>query len=336
MKNPTVSVIIVSYNTRELTLDCLRSVYEQTQDVPFEVFVVDNASADGSAPAIAAEFPQIHLIANADNRGFAAANNQAAQYASGDWLLLLNPDTVVLDRAIDRLVGFARVRAAEDPASGIFGGRTVFADGRLNPTSAWARPTLWSAWCLATGLTSLFRGRRLLNPEAMPHWQRDTARQVDIVTGCFLLLRRSLWEQLGGFDPAFFMYGEEADLCLRARGLGVKCLICSDATIIHYGGASEPVRAHKRVRLLRAKAQLFHRHWSRPAARLGVLLLDLWAGSRTLAFCAASLLRPRLRPNYESWRTVWMQRAAWHLPLEGIDTVASAESVASALTSKSA
>lgn len=308
-----LSIIVVSYNTRELTLDCLRSVYEQTRDVTFEVFVVDNASADGSAAAIAAEFPQVHLLANAENRGFAAANNQALRHATAEWLLLLNPDTVVLDRAIDRLVAFARRSAAEDPACGIFGGRTLFADGRLNPTSAWARPTLWSTWCLATGLTSIFRLRRALNPEAMPHWQRETARQVDIVTGCFLLLRRSLWQQLGGFDPAFFMYGEEADLCLRARRRGVKSLICPDATIIHHGGASEPVRAHKKVRLLRAKALLFHRHWSRRAARAGVLLLDLWAGSRTLAFWAASRLRPRLRPNYETWRTVWRQRAAWHL-----------------------
>ncbi len=308
-----VSVIIVSYNTRELTLDCLRSVFEQTRDATIEVFVVDNASADGSADVIAAEFPQVRLFALDQNLGFAAANNFAARHAQGEWLLLLNPDTVVLDRAIDRLVAFARRSAAEDPACGIFGGRTVFADGRLNPTSAWARPTLWSAWCMATGLTSLFRGHRLLNPEAMPHWQRDTERQVDIVTGCFLLLRRSLWQQLGGFDPAFFMYGEEADLCLRARKRGVKCLICPDATIIHYGGASEPVRAQKKVRLLRAKAQLFHRHWSRPAARLGVLLLDLWACSRMLSFWAASRLRPRLRANHESWRSVWRQRAAWHL-----------------------
>ncbi len=310
---PSASIIIVSYNTRALTLECLRSVYDQTRDVSFEVFVVDNASADGSAAAIAAEFPQVRLFALDQNLGFAAANNFAARHAQGKWLLLLNPDTVVLDQAIDRLVSFTRRSAAEDPACGIFGGRTVFADGQLNPTSAWARPTLWSAWCLATGLTSMFRGRRVFNPEAMPHWQRDTARQVDIVTGCFLLLRRSLWQQLGGFDPAFFMYGEEADLCLRARRVGVKCLICPDATIIHYGGASEPVRAQKKVRLLRAKAQLFHRHWSPPAARFGVLMLDLWAGSRMLAFWAASRLRPRLRPNYESWRSVWRQRAAWHL-----------------------
>jgi len=137
---PDVSIIIVSFNTRELTLDCLRSVYEQTGDVTFEVFVVDNASTDGSAEAIAAAFPQVHLIANHENRGFAAANNQAAQYASGEWLLLLNPDTVVLNRAVDRLVAFARRAVAEDAACGIFGGRTIFANGRLNPTCACPRP----------------------------------------------------------------------------------------------------------------------------------------------------------------------------------------------------
>jgi len=277
------------------------------------VFVVDNASADGSAEAVAAAFPQVHLIANQDNRGFAAANNQAAQYASGDWLLLLNPDTVVLNRAIDRLVAFARATTAKDPACGIFGGRTVFADGRLNPTCAWGRPTLWSLWCLATGLTSVFRGCRLFNSEGMPHWKRNTVRQVDIVNGCFLLVRRSLWEQLGGFDPAFFMYGEEADLCLRARQRGVKCLICPDATIIHHGGASDLLHARKKVRLMRAKAQLFQRHWSQQAYRLGLWLLDLWAVVRVVVFWCTSRLIKRHRATYETWRSVWQGRAAWHL-----------------------
>jgi len=332
---PDVSIIIVSFNTRELTLDCLRSVYEQTGDVTFEVFVVDNASTDGSAEAIAAAFPQVHLIANHENRGFAAANNQAAQYASGEWLLLLNPDTVVLNRAVDRLVAFARRAVAEDAACGIFGGRTLHGNGQLDPACAWRRPTLWGMFCTSLGLSWLLPKSRWFNAEALPHWARDTVCEVDVVTGCFLLISRALWEQLRGFDPAFFMYGEEVDLCLRARRLGVKCLICPDATIIHYGGASDAVLARKKVRLLHAKAQLFRRHWSRSAARLGVLLLDLWAGSRTLAFWAASCLRPRLRPKYETWRTVWRQRAAWHLPLENLDSAGSAELVTSPLTSKS-
>ncbi len=216
----------MSYNTRELTLDCLRSVYAQTHDVSFEVLVVDNASADGSAQAIAAEFPCIRLFLLHDNRGFAAANNLAGQHATGEWLLLLNPDTVILDRAIDKLLASAKEHSAIRPQYGIFGGRTLFPDGRLNPTSAWRRPTVWSLLSTASGLSASFRRTAFFNGEAMGGWPCDCVRAVDIVTGCFLLLRRALWERLGGFDLAFFMYGEDADLCLRARRLGVGCLIC--------------------------------------------------------------------------------------------------------------
>lgn len=306
-----VSIIIVSYNTRELTLECLRSVYAQTRETPFELLVVDNASTDGSAAAIAAEFPQARLWPLDQNLGFAAANNFAARNASGEWLLLLNPDTVVLDRAIDRLVASAQSATRSHPRAGIFGGRTLFADGSLNPTSCWARPTLWSTFCIAVGLTSLFRRSSLFNPEAMPAWPRDSVREVDIVTGCFFLLRRSLWDRLGGFDPAFFMYGEEADLCLRARREGVTGLICPAATIVHHGGASEPVRADKLVRLFRAKAQLFRRHWSPAIAGVLVALLRLWAGSRALAFAAASLFRHRYEAARSTWREVSRRRGEW-------------------------
>jgi len=310
-ENPEVSVIIVSYNTRELTLDCLRSVYAQTRDVSFEVFVVDNASADGSAAAIAAEFPQVRLFALDRNLGFAAGNNLVARHAIGNWLLLLNPDTVVLDGAIDRLLAFAAEQSAKNPAFGIFGGRTLYPDGRLNPASAWRRPTPWSVFCMGTGLTSVFRQSRVFNPEAMPHWRRDTVREVDIVTGCFLLLRRALWRELGGFDPAFFMYGEEADFCLRARRYGVRCRICPDAEIIHYGGASEKGRADKLVRLLRAKTQLVRKHWPRRSAWFGVRMLKAWAWTRMAGFSMIALARSRYRDTAVAWASVWRRRGEW-------------------------
>src|SRR5690606_2943956 len=117
--------------------------------------------------------------------------------------------------------------------------------GSLNPTSCWGRSTPWSEFCHAVGLSAAFRGSRLLNPEGLGSWRRDSVREVDIVTGCFLLLPRALWERLGGFHPDFFMYGEEADLCLRARRLGVRPIITPEATIVHYGGRSENKRIQK-------------------------------------------------------------------------------------------
>lgn len=308
-QEPTVSIIVVSYNTCEMTLACLRSVVEHTK-VDHELIVVDNASTDGSAEAIAAAFPGARLLAESDNHGFAVANNLAARHARGTYLLLLNPDTVVLDGAIDSLLAFARQR----PEARIWGGRTVFADGSLNPASAWRRMSVWTCFCQATGLSRLLPCSPVFNAEAYGGWQRDSERRVDIVTGCFFLIRRADWQALGGFDPAFFMYGEEADLCLRAiRDLGAEPRTTPEAVIIHHGGASERVRAEKMIRLLRAKAELVRRHvpaWQRP---LALFLLRMWPLSRRVGLavhagwraCAGSRMRA------EEWRTIWRRRREW-------------------------
>src|SRR5689334_3297229 len=234
---PRVSIIIVSYNTREMTLECLRSIVRETQEA-FEIIVVDNRSTDGSADAIAAEFPHIDLRRPDKNLGFARANNVAALEAQGDFILLLNPDTVVLDRAIDRLLAFADA----NPSAGIWGGRTLYGDRTLNPSSCWGRMTLWSLCCSSIGLTAAMKSHEFFNPEGYGAWQRDSVRQVDIVTGCLLLIRRTLWQELRGFDPTYFMYGEEADLCLRAAKRGARPMLTPEATIIHYGSASDTYR----------------------------------------------------------------------------------------------
>jgi len=301
---PTLSVLVVSYRTLGLTLECLRSLHAQTTEVSFETLVVDNASDDGSAEAIAAEFPQARLFALERNVGFAAANNLAAEHARGELFLLLNPDTVVLEHAVDRIVEVARRR----PEAGIWGGRTVFADGRLNRGSCWAAPTLWSTFLIATGLANKVPA---LHPEAMGTWRRDSEREVDIVSGCFLLTSAQLWRRLGGFDPAFFMYGEDADLCLRARALGARPMISPSATLVHHGGASERIRSDKLVRLFRAKAQLCARYWGPLRGRVGVAQLDLWAWLRVVSLSLAGLFRPRFREGAREWCSVLRQRCEW-------------------------
>jgi GT2 family glycosyltransferase len=299
--DPFVTIIVVSYNTCEMTLECLRSVYGQTCK-RFELIVVDNASSDGSAEAIAAEFPLIKLMVETENHGFAKANNIASRHARGAYLLLLNPDTVVLDGAIDQILDFAQ----RVPEAKIWGGRTLYGDRSLNPTNCWGRITLWSVMSQALGLSSLFRRSTLFNPEGYGSWLRDSERGVDIVTGCFLLIRREFWEELEGFDLSFVMYGEEADLCLRARSSGARPRITPQAQIVHYAGASESVRSDKMVRLLRAKLLLIRRHfppWQRP---IGLLLFRLWPLTR---YWGTYVLGRR--EAAETWRQVWHRRAEW-------------------------
>ncbi len=301
MEAPVFSIIVVSYNTREMTLECLRSVYAETK-TPFELIVVDNASTDGSAEAIAAEFPDITLMAETDNHGFAKANNMAAERATAPYILLLNPDTVVLDGALDALYAFSQER----PEARIWGGRSYYGDMTLNPYSCWQRITLWNLFCRASGLSGIFKGSSLFNAEAYGGWDRSDARSVDIVVGCLMLLSKADWDALGGFDLTFVMYGEEADLCQRARTLfGADPHITPDASIIHYGGASETVRADKMVRILRAKAELIKRHFPSSVRGAGLALHKTWPMSRRLA---CRVLR---RDGVATWDEIWTRRAEW-------------------------
>ncbi|WP_340148659.1 glycosyltransferase family 2 protein [uncultured Sneathiella sp.] len=309
VENPTVSIIVISYNTRDLTLDCIRSVFEQAKDVTFEVIVLDNASTDGSAEAIAAEFPDINLIASKENVGFANGNNLAAKQATGEYILLLNPDTVVLDHAIDNIVQFANAH----PKAAVWGGRTLFGDRSLNATSCWRRMTVWSLFCYVTGLSGIFPSSGLFNAEGYGGWKRDTVREIDIVTGCFLLMKRNLWEELGGFDRRFFMYGEDADLCLRAKKRGGRPMITPEATIVHYGGQSEKVVADKMIRLLTAKVTLMQQHWNPVAKVFGYILFYCLPLSKILThWLYSTLLRKKDRKtNADTWKEIWTRRGEW-------------------------
>lgn len=305
---PELTVIIVSYNTRALTLKCLETLYANTHETRFHTVVIDNASSDGSADAVAAAFPQVELIASDENLGFARANNAVAARATTEWLLLLNPDTEVHDGAVDRLLAFSRAH----PQAGITGGRTVFPDGSLNIASCWNRITPWSAFCMATGLTAAFRGSAFFNPEAMGSWQRDSVREVDIVVGCFLMIRRELWNTLGGFDLKYYMYGEEVDMCLRARDMGYTPMITPDAQIMHLVGASSSQVAHKVVMVARSRSTLIRDHWPRWQVPFGIALLWVWGAVRVSAAQVLALSgRAQAKATAAKWRGIWAQRRTW-------------------------
>jgi GT2 family glycosyltransferase len=173
---------------------------------------------------------------------------------------------------------------------------------------------LWNLFCRAAGLTGIFRNSPLFNSEAYGGWDRMSEREVDIVTGCLFLISRRDWGSLGGFDPAFFMYAEEADLCLRARTvIHARPRVTPEVVIVHHGGASEKVRADKTVRLLRAKRELIHRHfpvWQQPVAKA---LFDIVPATRSLAFGLLARLsrQTKASENAKVWTEIWARRAEW-------------------------
>jgi GT2 family glycosyltransferase len=170
--------------------------------------------------------------------------------------------------------------------------------------------TPWSLFCSMTGLSLVFRDVEFFNAEALGGWRRDTVRLVDIVVGCFLMIRTSLWRQLGGFDTRYFMYGEEADLCLRAAGLGYTPMITPNAEIMHLVGASTSVRADKIILLWKAKATLIRDHWPKPLVPVGLAELWLHCAIRKVGSVAYGLSTGR-RDRFSAWEKVWAARRDW-------------------------
>jgi hypothetical protein len=295
---PLVSVVVVSYQTAQLTVDCLRSLRAACRAGPYEIIVVDNASTDGSAEAVAASVPGARVVRLARNIGFGQAVNVAAEAASGRWLLLVNPDTTVVG---DVVAAFAQA-ALVDPGAGIYTGRTLRPDGTDDGHSCLAPPTLWSLFCFAAGLSTLFRRSATLNPEPLPRLDRTRPARVPAASGCLLMVERELFRRLGGFAPDYFMYSEDIDLCVRATRLGARPLLVPAATVTHLGGASS-TSVDKRVMLLRGKCTYLRLRWPRRKAAIGRALLAGGVGLRALG--------SQLTGRAGYWRQVWTRRPAW-------------------------
>lgn len=300
-----VAIVIVSYNSAGFIGDCLRSVFDQCDGVKQQVIVVDNDSKDGTAELIRREFPRVELIEPGENLGFARGVNLGASHADADYILLLNPDTTLLGHAVDRVVEFAR----KHPEHGLYGGRTLKPDGSLEPSSCWGSPTLWSMALFAFGVTTAAPRNRWLDPESLGSWQRDTVREVGVITGCFLLCETGAWKELEGLDERYFMYGEDVDFALRARRAGYRPVICPDAELVHEVGQCSDTPVHKMRLLYRGKASLVRSHWSGLGRRLGLWFLAAGTGTRALA---TRLLKGAPADQAEDrWGTLWREREVW-------------------------
>ncbi len=267
-----LSIIIVNWNTRIIVCDCLRSIYEQCGEIDLEVIVIDNASTDGSVEMVKKDFPQVTLIENSQNRGFAAANNQGIAISKGRYVLLLNSDTVVLDNAIAKTVAFAD----SHPKAAIVGCRVLNPDRTLQPT-CFMFPSILNMLLSSTYLYKLFPKSKFFGREQMTWWNRNDIKEVDVVTGCCMLVRQDAIKKVGSMDEQFFMYGEETDWCYRFRRAGWKVMFTPVCEIIHLGGQSSRQKRSKMILQLRGSILLFmKKHNSFLKYALACLLVALF------------------------------------------------------------
>lgn len=272
-----LSIIIVNWNTQAMLRDCLASVVGGIATLHVEIIVVDNASQDGSPEMVQREFPHVHLIRNTTNLGFAAANNQALALASGRNILLLNSDTIVLGDVLTQSVAYLD----EHSTVGVMGCRVLNTDGSLQPTCS-RFPTLINLMLFATGLDRL-GPRGLFDRYLLRTWDRRNEADVDVVTGCYLMIRRSAMALVGLLDESFFFYGEETDWCRRFQNEGWAVRFAPVGQIVHHGSGSSRRLNHQRDLLLSSGLVRLHRKYGGvPCAAVAWIILLLFNLSR---FC---------------------------------------------------
>ncbi len=226
-----LSIIIVAWNVKDLLRRCLSSLFQTKQDIDFEVIVVDNASVDGTAKMVEQDFPQVKLIANHKNKGFAVACRQGVDIAGGDYLLFLNDDTQVFDHTLDKTVNYLK----QHPRAGVLGCKILNPDGSLQP-SVRKLPTLVDQLVVLSKLHNFFPS--LLAEYLQLDFDYQKSQAVEQVMGAYFLTPRIVWQKLGGFDPNFYLWFEEVDYCARAKQAGFEVVYFSEAAMIHQGGAS--------------------------------------------------------------------------------------------------
>ncbi len=268
-----LTVVIVSWNVCDLLRRCLKSVLDSDPDPveahtsgqpQVEIIVVDNASSDGSAEMVRAEFPQVRLIANAENRGFTAANNQGLAAGRGRYLMLLNPDTELAGDALATMAGYLD----EHPQVGVLGPQLRYGDGRLQ-SSRRRFPTLVTALFESTVVGEWWPNNPFARRYRMADTSDDAIQPVDWLVGACLLVRREVYRQVGGLDEGFFMYSEEVDWCRRIRSAGWEIVYLPAAAVIHYEGkSSEQVVAARHIYFQSSKVRYFRKHHGAAQAEL--------------------------------------------------------------------
>jgi GT2 family glycosyltransferase len=233
-KSKELSVIIVSFNVKNFLEQCLNSVRSAVEKIEFEIFVVDNNSADGSAEMVIRYFPEVKLIANPINSGFSVANNQPIIKSSGRFILLLNPDTIVGKDTFLKCIDFMK----SHPDAGAMGVKMINGEGKFLPESKRAFPTARTAFFKTSGLSCLFPGSPLINRYYLPQIDVSETSLTEVISGAFMFIKREALQKSGLLDEDFFMYGEDIDISYRLLQTGFRNYYFPEAEIIHYKGKS--------------------------------------------------------------------------------------------------
>ncbi|MFQ5864092.1 MAG: glycosyltransferase [bacterium] len=229
-----LSIIIVNYNVKEFLEQSLISVKKSLKNITSEIIVVDNASRDGSAELIRKRFPEVKLVVNTENLGFATASNQGLRMARGEFIALLNPDTIVQEDTFSRMLDFFK----EHPDTGMLGCKILNPDGTLQLACRRSYPTPWVAFTKLSGLSHLFPNNKLLGKYNLTYLDPDRSYEVEAISGSFMLIQRKILDEVGYLDESFFLYGEDLDWCYRIREKGWKVRYFAGTRIIHFKGES--------------------------------------------------------------------------------------------------
>jgi GT2 family glycosyltransferase/peptidoglycan/xylan/chitin deacetylase (PgdA/CDA1 family) len=318
MKPIDVSVIVVNWNTKDILRTCLKSVYEQAGNIEYEIIIIDNASSDASVEMIRSEFPRVILIANDSNRGYAAALNQGMKVARGRYFLLLNSDIIICDSAIEKTVGYADMHL--DAA--VVGCQVREDDNKIHLTCR-RFPSLLNLLLDVFGLNRLFKNNKFFGREFMLWWPRDSEREVEVVSGMFMLVRQQAVEKVGMMDESYFFLFEETDWCYRFSKSGWKMLFWPGAQVIHiHGGSQSRKKAGTKIAIQYQKNMLifFRKHYGGVRCFIARVLLTV---NSLLCFLVWGILK--ISRNLRGGKTqyedekIGIYRRVWWFCLIGIE-----------------
>lgn len=310
-----LSIVILCWNDLKVITNCLRSIYSGTHSTEFEIIVSDNGSTDGSIEFLRENFPQVRVIENGANLRFSKGNNVGIRASNGEYVLILNPDTIIHEGSLDRWMEFAD----RHPEAGGFGCRVLHADGSYQGCAR-PFPTVWREWVAALYLRPLGHLSDVFISDKYVRWKGDTERQIDWQAGCGLLVRTELLKRLGGFDEQFYYYYEDLDLCHRIWDAGYPIVYTPEVIITHLVGQSiKSFRIAFELDRYRNRYRYFYKYFGKKGVRRcrHATLGRLWI--RKVGYGLVQLVKPseRLKMRIELYRAA----AEWNKRVDPVQLV---------------